>query len=355
MDLDYTDMAFSWQMGDREREILTAIVDTYISTGEPVGSRTLARLTAEGLSAATIRNVMADLAEAGYLEQPHTSAGRVPTVQAFRFYVEQLGKDRNLPPADLSMIRESLHGVSDTQEFLGRTSHLLSLISRGVGVAVAITGTKTALDHVHFSRLGENRVLAVMVTRGGVVSDRMLRLERDLSQADLDVASRYINENFRGWTLDDIRAELDRRITAERSEYDRLMQSLEVLHRQGALISDAAQAMVFVEGAANLVGGEPDTERLRQLLHTLEEKEQLAELLGAYLKSDNGEVRVVIGLEDSLPHMRNLVLIGSPAQLGDERVASLAVLGPTRIDYGHTITAVQYLARLFEELMKGSN
>jgi heat-inducible transcriptional repressor len=340
------------QIGERERQILTAIVDTYISTGEPVGSRTLASLIAEGLSPATIRNVMADLAEAGYLEQPHTSAGRIPTAQAFRFYVEQLASRPGLGTADENMIRESLAGISDTQEFMGRTSHLLSLLSRGVGVAVAMTGAKTALDHIHFSRLGENRVLAVVVTRGGIVSDRMLRLERDLPQGELDMASRYLNENFRGWTLEDIRGELDRRIAAERSEYDRLMQSIEMLHRQGALQTDPGQQSVFVEGAANLVAGEHDSARLRQLLQTLEEKEKLADLLGAYLKSDRGEVRVVFGLEDSLPHMRNFVLIGTPAQIGQEQVGTLAVLGPTRIDYGHTITAVQYLARLFEQLLE---
>jgi heat-inducible transcriptional repressor len=348
-------MMVSKPIDERQREILTAIVDTYISTGEPVGSRTLARLTAEGLSPATIRNVMADLADAGYLEQPHTSAGRVPTVQAFRFYVEQLNsRQEQLGVADRNMINESLQGASDTQDLLGRTSHLLSLLSRGVGVAVAVTGSKTALDHIHFSRLGENRVLAVLVTRGGVVSDRMLRVERDLAQGDLDVASRYINENFRGWTLDEIRAELERRIAAERSEYDRLMQSLEMLHRQGALETEGSQQTIFVEGAANLVAGEHDGERLRQLLHTLEEKEKLADLLQAYLNAEHGEVRVVIGLEDSLPHMRNFVLIGTPANIGGEQVGSLAVLGPTRIDYGHTITAVQYLARIFEQLAEGS-
>jgi len=180
----------------------------------------------------------------------------------------------------------------------------------------------------------------------------MLRVERDLPQSELDIASRYLNENFRGWTLEDIRGELDRRIAAERSEYDRLMQSIEMLHRQGALQTDPGQQSVFVEGAANLVAGEHDSARLRQLLQTLEEKEKLADLLGAYLKADRGEVRVVFGLEDSLPHMRNFVLIGTPAQIGQEQVGTLAVLGPTRIDYGHTITAVQYLARLFEELLE---
>src|SRR5712691_4717748 len=152
-------------IGEREREILTAIVETFITTGEPVGSRTLARGNREGLSPATIRNVMADLADSGFLEQPHTSAGRVPSSAAYRYYVEQLSGKARLSQADEGMIQDSLQGVTDVQEFMERTSHVLSLISRNVGVAVAASGPKNALEHVYFSRLGDQKVLAVVVTR----------------------------------------------------------------------------------------------------------------------------------------------------------------------------------------------
>src|SRR6202035_5352597 len=156
-------------IGDREREILTAIVETFIATGDPVGSRTLARSNREGLSPATIRNVMADLADAGYLEQPHTSAGRVPSPAAYRYYVEQLSGKTQLSQADAGIIQDSLQGVTDVQEFMERTSHVLSLISRNVGVAVAASGPKNALEHVYFSRLGDQKVLAVVVTKSGLV------------------------------------------------------------------------------------------------------------------------------------------------------------------------------------------
>src|SRR5579862_8002310 len=175
------------QIGDREREILTAIVETFIATGEPVGSRTLSRASREGLSPATIRNVMSDLADAGYLEQPHTSAGRVPSPEAYRYYVEQLTGQARLSHADESMIQGSFHGITDVQEFMERTSHVLSLLSRNVGVAVAAGGQKNALEHVYFSRLEDQKVLAVVVTRSGLVRDRVLRL--DISQADLDAAA----------------------------------------------------------------------------------------------------------------------------------------------------------------------
>ena len=339
-------------IGEREREILTAIVETFIATGEPVGSRTLARANREGLSPATIRNVMSDLADSGFLEQPHTSAGRVPSTEAYRYYVEQLSGKARLSNNDENIIQESFHGVADVQEFMERTSHVLSLISRNVGVAVAVGGPKNALEHVYFSRLGDQKVLAVLVTRSGLVRDRVLRL--DLPQSDLDAAAHFLNENFRGWTMEAMRVELARRLEQERSEYDRLMASVEQLYKQGALAADDGAQTVYVEGAANLVAGEQDRERLQELLKTLEEKQKIVGLLSSYLDAKQEAVRVVIGLDQTLPSMRNFVLIGAPARVGGEVMGSLAVIGPTRIDYEHTMTAVSYIARLFDKILNES-
>jgi heat-inducible transcriptional repressor len=338
--------------GEREREILTAIVETFIATGEPVGSRTLARTSREGLSAATIRNVMADLADAGFLDQPHTSAGRIPSTEAYRYYVEQLSGETRLSHENESIIQDTLAGVTDVQEFMERTSHVLSLISRSVGVTVASSGPRNALEHVYFSRLSDQKVLAVVVTRSGVVRDRVLRL--DLPQAELDLAARYINENFRGWMMEDMRAEIARRLEKERSEYDRLMGSIAQLYQQGALTTTEAPEAVFVEGAANLVTGEEDRQRLQDMLRTLEEKEKVVKLLGAYLDTKQEAVRVVIGLDQTMPSMRNFVLIGAPARVGGEVMGSLAVIGPTRLDYQHTMSAVSYIARLFDKLLNES-
>jgi heat-inducible transcriptional repressor len=344
--------------GGREREILTAIVETFIASGEPVGSRTLARSSREGLSAATIRNVMADLADAGFLDQPHPSAGRVPTAEAYRYYVEQLSGEAHLSHENQSIIQDTLTGVTDVEEFMERTSHVLSLISHSVGVTVATSGPRNALEHVYFSRLGDQKVLAVVVTRSGVVRDRVLRL--DIPQSDLDLAARYINENFRGWTMGDMRAELARRLEQERSEYDRLMKSIEQLYQQGALASTDDTQAVFVEGAANLVmnnvTGQEDRQRLQDMLRTLEEKEKVVKLLGAYLDTRQEAVRVVIGLDEALPasNLQNFVLIGAPARVGGEVMGSLAVIGPTRLDYQHTMSAVSYIARLFDKLLNDS-
>ena len=338
-------------IGRREQEILTAIVETYISTGEPVGSRTLSRRNSEGLSAATIRNVMADLAEAGLLAQPHTSSGRVPSVEGYRYYAEKLSDQVSLKPDDEQTIQRYFQGINEVQEFMERTSHVLSMISSGVGVAVTSTGPRKALEHVHFQRLAEQRVLAIVVTRSGVVHDRVLRFPREVGQTELDLAGRYINDNFRGWMIEDVRRELERRIEQERSEYDRLMRSVAQLYQSGALATKDEDAEVFVEGTANLVRNENDTERLRQLLKTLEEKTRIVELLSSYVDTRQEAVRVIIGLEDTMPDLSSFVLIGAPARSGQEILGRLAVIGPTRMDYQHTITAVSYIARLFDKLL----
>jgi heat-inducible transcriptional repressor len=171
------------------------------------------------------------------------------------------------------------------------------------------------------------------------------------AQADLDVAARFINENFRGWTLEAVRGEIARRLEQERSEYDRLMSSVEQLYKQGVLSGDDSPQVIFVEGASNLVANEQDRSRLQELLAALEQKQRLVELLSAYLDAKQEAVRVVIGLDEAQPSMRNLVLIGTPARVGGEVMGSLAVLGPPRIDYQHTITAVSYIARLFDKIL----
>jgi heat-inducible transcriptional repressor len=198
----------------------------------------------------------------------------------------------------------------------------------------------------------------VVVARSGVVRDRVLRL--DIPQSDLDLAARYINENFRGWTMSDMRAEIARRLDKERSEYDRLMKSIEQLWQQGALASSDDTQAVFVEGAANLITkfdtGQEDRTRLQDMLRTLEEKEKVVKLLGAYLATRQEAVRVVIGLDEALPaaNLQNFVLIGAPARVGGEVMGSLAVIGPTRLDYQHTMSAVSYIARLFDKLLNES-
>jgi heat-inducible transcriptional repressor len=350
-------MALEVRLSPRERTILTAIVETWIATGEPVASQALARHfgNQEGMSSATIRNVMATLGDAGLLDQRHTSGGRIPTPQAFRFYVEHLSAPQLtvLAPKRLEQIEESFAGIGTSEQYLERTSHVLALISSGLGVALGATQEMHTLEHIHFSRLAAGRVLAVLITKAGTVLDRVLLLDRDLTMAELETAARFLNENFHGWSIERMRAEVARRLETERSEYDRLMHSLEELCRKGALAAeDAVTPVIFMEGVANLLSGETDRERLRTMLHALEAKERLIELLNAYVDARQRTVRVVVGLEEAIPELRDFVLIGTTARLGSENIGTVAVIGPTRIQYQETINAVSYIAQLSGRLFQ---
>jgi heat-inducible transcriptional repressor len=345
------------RISPRERLVLVTIIENYIATGQPVGSQAVARQLGnkDGMSSATIRNIMASLDESGLLDQPHTSAGRIPTSQAFRYYVEQLSSPArlgNLTQEHQEQIRDSFAGVSSGQQFLERTSHVLALISSGVGVAIASAREGQTLEHIHFSRLAAGRVLAVLVTVEGVVQDRVLLLDRDLSFPDLEVAARFLNENFHGWSIDRIHDELARRTEVERSEYDRLMRSVEELYRKGALESPATSGGIFVEGVANLLASEIDRGRLQTMLHALEAKERLIQLLNAYVDARQENVRVVVGLEEIIPGLHNLVLIGAPARIGSENLGTVAVIGSTRIQYEQTINAVSYITQLSDRIFQ---
>ena len=359
-----------FRVSPRERLVLTAIIEMYIATGEPVSSQAVARYfeNREGLSSATIRNVMAVLGDAGLLDQPHTSAGRLPTPLAFRYHVAQLQQSSRgataVPTSQLSeqrreQIEDSFTGVNSPLQYLERTSHVLALISSGLGIAVANAIVEPILEHVHFSRLSTGRVLAVLVTRAGSVQDRVLTIDRELSYEDLEMSARYLNENFRGWPLDRIRTEVARRIEAEQAEYQSRLHALEELCRQGALVANASTPMIYVEGMANLLAGELDRERLRQMLVALEAKQRLVELLNAYVDARQHEVRVVVGLGgiegigESMPAMPDLVLIGAPARFGAESMGTVAVIAPTRMQYQEMIQAVSYIARLSERVLEG--
>jgi heat-inducible transcriptional repressor len=188
-------------------------------------------------------------------------------------------------------------------------------------------------------------------TRPRAVQDRVLTIDRELSYSDLEMAARYLNENFRGWPLDRIRTEVARRIEAEQAEYQDRLHALEELCRQGALAADAAGPMIYVEGMANLLAGELDRERLRQMLIALEAKQHLVELLNAYVDSRQHEVRVVVGLEEALPAMQDLVLVGASARFGAESMGTVAVIAPTRMQYQEMIQAVSYIARLSDRVL----
>ena len=354
-------MADAERVTARQRAILTAIIESYIENGEPVGSGTIARLQfgeIGGLSSATIRNEMAELADAGLLEQPHTSAGRVPTARAFRMYVDQLSGGAN-PRVDAGrlsaqsrlQIDSSFAGLAGTQMVLQRTSHVLATLSSGVGVAIAAAADSDMLEHVHFSRLAEARVLAVVVTRSGMVRDRVLALDRDLSLVELETAANFLNENFRGWSVERVRAEIARMVERERSEYQRLLNSVQQLWQKAVPETSMPVQTVYVEGVANLVGSHEDRERLREVLAALEAKQRLVELLNAYIDARQESVRVVFDLEEQAPEMAGLVLIAAPARMAGETRGTVGVIGPKRMHYENTMNAVSYIAQVFDRML----
>jgi heat-inducible transcriptional repressor len=248
-------------------------------------------------------------------------------------------------------IEESFAGVSSSNDYLERTSHVLALISSGLGVALASATAGQVLEHIHFSRLSTGRVLAVLVTQAGAVQDRVLAVDHELTPVELETAGTYLNENFRGWQIERIRAEVARRVELEREAYRELLNSVEELCRKGALASDEGVATIFVDGIANLISAEQDRERLRQMLLAVEAKQRLVELLNAYVDGRQQEVRVVVGLDEASPAMQDLVLIGAPARLGGGNLGTVAVIAPTRIQYQEMIQAVSYIARLSERIL----
>jgi heat-inducible transcriptional repressor len=346
-------MANAEQVTARQRAILMAIVESYIETGEPVGSGTIARLQhGGGMSSATVRNEMAELADEGLLEQPHTSAGRVPTAKAFRMYVEQLsGGPARLPMTSRQQIDSSFAGLTGTQAVLERTSHVLAMLSSGVGVAIASAADGDVLEHVHFSRLAQARVLAVVVTRSGVVRDRVLALDKDLSTRELEVAANFLNENFRGWSVERVRAEIARLMERERNEYQRMLNAVQQLWVKAVPESAVSAQTVYVEGVANLVGSQEDRERLREVLAALETKQRVVELLNAYIDARQESVRVVFGLEEQAPEMAGLVLIAAPALVAGESRGTVGVIGPKRMDYENTMNAVSYISQVFDRML----
>ncbi|HXB62688.1 MAG TPA: heat-inducible transcriptional repressor HrcA [Acidobacteriaceae bacterium] len=337
----------------RHRAILVAVVENYIATGEPVGSATIA--TALGpISSATIRNAMVELAAMGLLNQPHTSAGRVPTPSAFRFYVEQLSGNA-APPAPRPDIDDSFTGIDTTQSFLERTSHVLALLSSGVGVAITSPGTMgtDTLEHVHFSRLAPARVLAVVVMTSGLVRDRALTLDSDLDIAALESAAAFLNQNFRGFTIQAIRDELARRLEEARSDYQRTLASVNQLW-QKSMPAEAPtpRQTVYIEGVANLLGSEADRQRLHGMMAALEEKQRIVDLLTAYVDTRQESVRVVFDLEEHAPEMRDLVLIAAPARLAGENHGAVGVIGPKRMQYERAMSAVSYISQLFDRMLQ---
>jgi len=337
-------------MTEREIDILHSIVESYIQTGEPVASRTIARHRKDNLSPATVRNVMADLCDGGYLSQPHTSAGRVPTQKAFRSYVHSLARSKLLI-AELQRLRGELSLLNTMEARVERSSHMLMEMTSSVGITAAIPTSSQTLDQVELIGLSEHRVLMVVITRDRMVHNRVVSLGEPVAQDELGSIRNYLNRNFSGWTLSAIHTELKHRIDQQSAAYDELLKKLTLLYSKGLLDIDVAPE-VHLEGASNLVGLDLHLtrEKLRELFHTLEEKKRILHLLDRFLEQPAGELAVHVGLADVHPSMRELSLIGISIPLAGGVSAKIAVLGSMRMNYGKAMSAVYHVGQAFRGL-----
>ena len=334
----------------REKDILHLIVRAYIDTGEPVGSRTISRMRHLSLSPATIRNVMADLADDGYLAQPHTSAGRVPTDRAFRDFAGTVSA-KPLPAADNERIFNRMNSGESLEERVAIASRVLTEMTRNVGIAAAMPSSSQELEHLELIALSGYRVLMIVATRDKMVRNRVVTLDRGFTQDELIQLRNYVNVNFAGWTLERARTELMRRIEEERAMYDAVLQQLTLLCQKGLLLVDRVP-QIEMDGASYLVGLDLHLtrERMRELFRALEEKTRVVAILDRFLEARQGQIRVHVGLEDAHPAMRELSLIGVTLELPGGVRARIAVLGPMRMHYERVISAVQQIGRTFEGL-----
>ncbi len=351
-------------LNPRGQIILSAIINEHFVTGEPVGSKAIAEkfANAAGLSSASIRAVMAELEELGLVEQPHTSAGRVPTDKGYRFYVDNLLGVLSISQDDLIRIGDEFglagEGITETPDrLMERTSQLLSALSNNVGIVVSPGLANDRLQHIEFVNLSDRRILVVLVSAPNIVHNRIIRLNMAFTREELERTANYLNAEFIGKTLAEIRAEIIRLMHDEKTMFDKLLQTAVILCSESIGDDRGTRGNVYVEGTPNILKSSDfaDLEKLRELLATIGERSRLLQILDECIGTESrkqGEVQVVIGAENRTPSLQNCSLISASYRIGDSTaVGTLTVLGPTRIEYARMISIVSYVANVLERVM----
>ena len=339
-------------LDERPREILKLIIRSYVNSGEPVGSRTLAKSIDWRLSPATIRNIMADLEEDGYLEQPHASAGRIPSERGYRFYVNHLTDSSKVSKSDERYINRLLAETDTPEELMSCASLILSTISKNVGLVIAPPMGATILKHIEFVDLGEGKILVVFVSTTGLLQRKLIRVGERYSQEELDKAGRYLVEKFSGKTLTEIRNELLRLMQFERSLFDGMLALLQTWSE--TLREEESSDSIYLQGTSNILNQPEfaDVERMRMLFQMFEEKERLVKILNECISNSPAEgVTISIGSELGVPDMRDFTLIASSYASNDRTPGFLGIIGPTRMEYERGISLVAYLGRLVGEMI----
>lgn len=346
------------ELGERPREVFRNLVEAFLASGEPVGSRTLSQKLPINLSPASIRNVMADLEHMGLLYAPHTSAGRVPTERGLRLFVDGMLEIGDLAPAERSTIEHRLSGTGrGIEDVLTQATAMLSGLSRCAGLVVAAK-QDAALKHIEFVAVSPGKALVIMVTEDGTVENRLMDVPPGLPVSVLAEASNYLNVRLRGRTLDVARVEILRELESKRAELDQLSvkivaEGLATLAGPSGQKSSAEEKVLIVRGASHLLEtmeAQSDLERIRTLFDDIERQNDLIQLLELAGKGDG--VRIFIGSENRLFSLSGSSIVAAPyANAQGKIVGVIGVLGPTRLNYARIIPMVDHTAKVVGRLL----
>lgn len=332
---------------ERALHLLKVLVESYIRDGQPVGSRTLARAAGLHLSPATIRNIMADLEEFGFLKSPHTSAGRVPTTLGYRLFVDNMIKVKPLHLSVIDQLKVSLNPHKNRHALLETASTLLSSITQLAGIVTLSRKKYTSLRQIEFLELSDNRVLAIMVVNEHEVQNRIVHLDRLYSQDELRAAANYLNAQFAGRSIREVRKTLLRELDSFRQDMDRLMRSaIELGEKVFSGAEEVASEDVFVMGQTNLMEYEElsNIEKLRQLFDAFTHKREILHLLDKCLCAEG--VQIYFGQESGYEPLDDCSVVSAPYSIEGEMVGVLGVIGPTRVAYDRIIPVVDATAKL---------
>jgi heat-inducible transcriptional repressor len=330
-------------LDDRAKILLKALVERYIADGQPVGSRTLSRASGLELSAATIRNVMADLEDLGLIVSPHTSAGRVPTARGYRLFVDTMLTARPLSFGDLAADARDQLQPDQPQRVISNAAQMLSSLSQFVGVVTA-PRKATVFRHIEFLRLGEKRLLVILVSPDGDVQNRVIFTAQDYTSAQLIEASNFLTEHYSGLTIEEMRERLKREVDQLRTEIGSLMQAAV---QAGSEVAAETQENVVVSGERNLLTVQDfssDMGSLRRMFDLFEQKTQLMRLLDGSSRAEG--VNIYIGGESQVMPFEELSVVSAPYQIDGRVVGTLGVIGPTRMAYDRMIEIVDITSRL---------
>jgi heat-inducible transcriptional repressor len=336
---------------ERAQEVLKSLIRLHIASGEPVGSESLARALKRSMSPATLRNVMAELEKQGYLDHPHTSAGRMPTDEGYRVYVNDLMEREPLGPREAAAIESSLREGGPSGQVLEKAAQVLSRLSHNIGFVLGPELARTTFMHIDFVRLPHPRILVVMVSRSGLVTNRVIDVEEGLTQDELQACANYLNMHFAGTPLQRIRARLLELMQEEKALYDSLLKKVASLAQRAFESPDGEGGDLYLDGTARILEHPEfeDVSRMRELFRTFEEKSRLVRILNACISGDG--VRVVIGHENPDPTLRDMAVVSAGYPLNGEGAWGLGVMGSTRMEYARVVALVDHVARAVRQTL----